>query len=89
MKPDDPRHGTPAGAKKHRRDGERPCESCREAWRAYMHAYRQDPDVRARQSAGMRAASRAAWRLVDMHHDTYEALYAQELAAEHVREATS
>lgn len=31
MSPDDPRHGTNAGASAHWKDGERPCDPCREA----------------------------------------------------------
>lgn len=40
MRPDDPRHGTPAGYETHRRHGQRPCTDCREAKNAAERARR-------------------------------------------------
>lgn len=39
--PDDPRHGTYAGAQLHRKCGERPCFPCMLAARDYMREYRK------------------------------------------------
>lgn len=42
MSPDDPRHGTPKGATRHRRDGEPVCEACLKAERRYNKQRRYD-----------------------------------------------
>lgn len=36
-------HGTPQGARKHRVRGEKVCEECQAAWRAYIADYRSKP----------------------------------------------
>jgi len=41
VSPEDPRHGTPRGFHAHRRDGEKPCEDCREAVNAYERRRRK------------------------------------------------
>lgn len=41
LAPDDPRHGSPAGADAHRRAGEAPCTDCREAERLASKQHRQ------------------------------------------------
>ncbi len=46
------RHGTPAGARRHYRAGEKPCDACRVA-----EAVRVRPDAAFRVSPGMRRAS--------------------------------
>ena len=41
MKPDDPRHGTYAGAQAHTKDSEPVCRPCREAATAYIRDWRK------------------------------------------------
>lgn len=89
MRVDDPRHGTGAGYQRHRKDGEEACAPCREAVRAAAaKRRRENPASYSRERAGMRASSRALWRLADLHRDEYDRLYADELRAEHVRDAS-
>ncbi len=90
MSPDDARHGTYAGYQRHRIDREVACETCRDANRAYMADFRaRRPDVAERGRGGRRAASRALWRLADMHRDEYDRLYADELRAENMRKSVA
>jgi len=89
MRADDPRHGTYAGYQRHIREKESTCAPCREAARLYVAERRaSNPDSYAREKAGTRASSRALWRLADLHRDEYDRLYADELRAEHVRDAS-
>lgn len=86
MSPDDPRHGTPAGYQRHRRDQEQACQPCKGAARAYAAANRSKggPAV-ARESAANRARSRALWRLADLHPAQFQALFCHEMEAEGYR----
>lgn len=55
-------HGTEARARKHYRDGEKPCQACREAV-AYAWAWRKEQRARrhAQQVAAMQAALDQVW----------------------------
>ena len=78
--PDDPRHGTYAGAGRHRTAGVPMCEACREAYNTEHRERRaRDPKALASSRMSMRARSRALQRLADMNRDEYVRLYAQEL----------
>lgn len=78
MSPDDPRHGTYAGAQAHRRDSEKPCRPCLDASNAYMREHRKTSPTDRQRSL---ARTRALWRLAAMHHDDYERLYVEEFRA--------
>jgi hypothetical protein len=79
MKPDDPRHGTRAGAVAHRKDGEKPCAPCRQGEAAYMRELRKRPDIRENEHRKNNARARALWRLAALHRDEFERLYLIEL----------
>lgn len=79
MRRDDPRHGTPAGYRAHRKEGKRACRPCLNAQSAYMQSRRATPAFRKRERQRNAAAARAVWRLADLHRDEYERLYVEEL----------
>lgn len=87
MKTDDPRHGTRAGAQAHRKDGEFPCDPCREAWNSYHRALRADPEFRATEARKSAARSRALWRLAALHRDEFERLYLIEVGPPEIEAA--
>jgi hypothetical protein len=71
---------TGAGAALHRRRGERPCETAREARRAYLADYRQRRGAQERRTeqVNQRARRRAHVRLVELYPETFARLYAEE-----------
>jgi len=76
MSPDDGRHGTYAGALKHRYDGETPCQPCKDASAAYQREFRATrTDWRVREAARKRAMSKLAM----LHHDDFDRLYGEEM----------
>jgi hypothetical protein len=79
MAPDDPRHGTYAGTMAHKRRNEPLCGPCRKAAAVYQRAYRKRPGKSAAERRRLKASGRAVWRLVDLHREEYERLYAEEL----------
>lgn len=79
MSPDDPRHGTRAGAVAHRKDGETPCDPCRKGEAAYMRELRKRPDIRENERRRNNARTRALWRLADEHPDEFRRLYLAEI----------
>ncbi len=82
---DDPRHGSTAGYQAHRSRREIACEACRNAQRDYQRSVRADPEKWRIEKASLRAKNRAIWRLINMHRDEFERLYAAELTAEKIR----
>jgi hypothetical protein len=76
--------GTDKGYQRHRRRGQEPCESCRQAHRQYMADFRagRAHDAHGRESARARARSRALWRLANEYPDQYAAIYLEELVSE-------
>ena len=71
--------GTPAAYQRHIRRGEKPCEPCREAWRAYIASQRSGNEhMRAEGRKNTRAHHRAKQRLADAHRAEYEALLLEE-----------
>lgn len=53
-------HGTEARARKHYRDGEKPCPACREG-QALAQSYREQQRKRRQMVAAMQAALDAVW----------------------------
>ena len=83
MNPDDPRHGTPAGYQAHRKAGETPCRTCKDAQNVYMARYRaQRGRSYEREKATNRARIRALWRLSKLHPAQFAALVDDEYRAE-------
>lgn len=83
MSPDDPRHGSYRGSRAHQRDGEEPCDPCREARNTYIREHRAgNPDSYEREKRMARARGRAAWRLTRMHPALFWALVQEELDRE-------
>lgn len=75
--------GTYGGYQRHTRTGERPCEPCREANRAYMAAYRNtNPAYAALNAAQNAARSRALWRLADRYPRVFQRFYEAEMRRE-------
>lgn len=86
MTPDDPRHGTYAGALAHRSEGSDQCEPCRIARNAYMRAFRADPEQKAVESRRQKARERALWRLAALHRDEFHRLYLEEIGPPQMEE---
>lgn len=83
MRPDDPRHGSYAGAQKHRKDNEPLCDPCREALNAYMANYRKShPAARQKGRAYSVAYHRALSRLANEHRDRFWVLLDEETGKE-------
>ena len=71
------RHGTTAGAARHVRQNEPPCDACRAAKGDYDARRRRVPDVQLRNRQHARAQSDAYRALAKMHADEYRALYVE------------
>lgn len=76
MNRDDPRHGTYAGAQKHRHDAEEVCPPCREAAAAYIRAWRK---TAKQDHVRNLARKRALSALARAHPADYERLYVTEV----------
>lgn len=63
MSPDDPRHGTYAGAQAHKKTGTPICDPCREARRAYQRHLSYDHDRNRRRRVSPKRAARHALAL--------------------------
>lgn len=77
------RRGTPAGARRHYRAGEKPCDACREAKRVMeLHTYEMR---RERHKAYLAARARVAVILRGKYPDEWESMYEARLADEAAR----
>jgi hypothetical protein len=75
------RHGEYAGAMWHQKHGVPKCPECKEAARQYKAEWRaKDPGNRQSERDINNAASRALWRLADLHPTEFAALVAEERA---------
>lgn len=72
------RHGTPSGAKRHERLGERVCDACARAKSDYDKQRRDIPENTRRNRLKSRAQTQALKRLRALHDAEYKALYAEE-----------
>lgn len=67
--------GTSGGYQRHRKAGEEPCDSCRDANRRYMSGYRdKNPDKRNQDVRLLRARREAIKLLIAAHRDEFAQL---------------